>query len=143
MASELQGAAALTRRLRELGELEKGKPLREAVRDGIKPAYNVARSRAPEGSVLHKTYKGRLVAPGFLRRSVKMVVRQSKDKKAAFAFLGVAREAFYGTLFVELGTSKMAARPWLIPAFESMTSQALEAIRSRLAKAVAKAAKTR
>lgn len=43
--------------------------------------------------------------------------------------------AYYGK-FLEFGTSKMAARPWLRPAFDQNTAAAIEAMRLRLGKAV-------
>lgn len=44
--------------------------------------------------------------------------------------------AFYGK-FVEFGTSKMAPRPFLRPAFLAKTNQAIEAIRQALAESIA------
>jgi HK97 gp10 family phage protein len=48
--------------------------------------------------------------------------------------------AFYGR-FLEFGTSKMAARPFLRPAFENNTQTAIDAVKARLAKAVELAAR--
>lgn len=43
--------------------------------------------------------------------------------------------AFYGR-FLEYGTSRMSARPWLRPAFDQSVTQAIEAMRARLGQAV-------
>lgn len=143
MASALEGVAELTRKLDALGKLEEGKALRAAVRAGIKPATERAKAMAPVGEVAHKTYKGRLVAPGFLRRSIRSVTKLSKDKQKATALLGVRAEAFYGVQFVELGTSRMPASPWLRPAFEATQTEQQKALAASLKKSVEKAAKTK
>jgi HK97 gp10 family phage protein len=139
MASNLAGLRDLTRRLRALGRLEDGKAIRAAVREAIKPALKRAKQTVPVGSYAHKTYRGRLVGPGFLKRSIRVETVLSRDKQSASALLGVRREAFYGLQFVELGTSKMPAQPWLIPAFEGTISDAEQALATSLSKAVDKA----
>jgi HK97 gp10 family phage protein len=42
--------------------------------------------------------------------------------------------------FLEFGTSKLAARPFLRPAFDTMKEKAVEAIRDKLAQSIARAA---
>lgn len=143
MASGLDGVEVLTRQLRALGKLEDGKALRSAVREAIKPAQQMARAMAPVGQYPHFTYKGRLVAPGFTKRSVRVEVSVSRDKQAAFADLGVRKEAFYALQFVELGTSRFPAHPWLVPAFEATQTKQEQGIAKGLSKAVDKAAQTR
>lgn len=136
----LEGVAGLMMQLEELGKLEDGKALRAAVRAGIKPATNRAKAMIPQGIDAHRTYKGRLVSPGFAKRSIRAVTSVSKDKQKASAALGVRSEAFYAVQFVELGTSKMAARPWLRPAFSSTVQQQQEAMAESLRKSILKAA---
>lgn len=97
------------------------KEIGKILRAGVSGAMNDVKKRAaqliPVGSVAHRTYKGRLVAPGFAKRSLKVVTRVDKSGFKASAVLGVRTEAFYAIQFVELGTSKMPARPWLRTAF--------------------------
>lgn len=145
MASELRGVAELTRQLKELGRLEDGRAVRAAVAAGIKPALARARATAPMRSEpgLKKTYKGRLVAPGFLRRSVKTAVKLHRGKQRAIAMLGVRREAFYGLSFLELGTSRLSKRPWLVPAFETTQSEQLKALAASLRKTIDRIARKR
>lgn len=143
MANRLEGVAELTRKLDSLKKLDDGKALRAAVRAGIKPAADRAKATAPVGTEAHRTYKGRLVAPGFTRRSVRSVTKMSRDKQKATALLGVRAEAFYSLQFIELGTSKFPKRPWLRPAFEATQAAQETALAASLRKSVEKAAKTR
>lgn len=110
----LQGAAELTRKLAELGALDK-KAMRSVVRAGMQPALVKARQTAPVGTRIHKSYKGNILQPGYLKKHLKIAT--TIDQGRATALLGPNKEAFYGTTFVEIGTSKMAAFPWLRPAF--------------------------
>lgn len=137
----LEGVGELTRQLQNLGSLDDGKALRTAVRAGMKPAYDKAKQLIPIGEVAHRTYKGRLVAPGFAQRSLKVVATLSKDRQKASAILGVSAEAFYAIQFVELGTSKMAAQPWFRPAFYGTREEQQSALADSLRKAVEKAVK--
>lgn len=139
----LKGVAQLTRQLDALGKLDDGKALRAAVNAGIKPAKEVAKGLIPEGVDAHRTYKGRVVAPGFARRSIATKTKLSRDKQKATAMLGVAPEAFYAVQFVELGTSKMPAQPWLRPAFEATTKEQQQEVAFSLKKSIDKASKTK
>lgn len=141
MASRLEGVDVLMRRLEALKRLDDGRAIRAAVTAGIKPARERAKGLIPVGVDAHRTYKGRLVAPGFAQRSIGTRTRLSKDKQKATASLGVAREAFYAVNFVEIGTAKMPARPWLRPALESTQSQAEGAIADSLRRTVKRASK--
>lgn len=127
MAAELLGVRELSRKLDSLARNVRGPVLRKAATAATKPVLDAARGLIPVNKVeeLHRTYKGRLVAPGFAKRSIAAKVTLSQDGRAVFASMGVKREAFYAVSFVELGTSKMAAQPWLRPAFEKTQSQAL------------------
>jgi HK97 gp10 family phage protein len=140
----VEGVAELTRQLQALGKLEDGKAIRASVRAAMKPALDRARQLIPKGTdKLHRTYKGRLVAPGFASRSVRMITTVSRDKQQAAAVLGVRREAFYAVQFVELGTSKQPARPWLRPAFKSTRDQQLAAMQKSLQGSINRARRQR
>ena len=127
--TEIEGLALLQAKIAELGNGQ------GTVRDLLPPLRKVgnvvknrAKASAPSGTESHKTYKGRVVAPGFLKASVRMRSGISKDKQSAYALIGVAPEAFYGLQFIELGTSMYPARPWLTPSLEASKDPAIQAI---------------
>lgn len=139
----VEGIAELTRQLEELGEAVKGKALRAAVRGGGNVVKKAAQARIPVGEKMHKTYKGRVVAPGFSKRSVKIVTRLDRTGEKASAAIGVKAEAFYAVIFTELGTSQVPARPWLRPAMASTQNEQMDALRKALKRAVERAIKKR
>lgn len=122
MVKYVEGTKELTEKLRELASpKEQAATLRAAVREPMKNVMqqavaNISRF-SPGKRPLHRTYKGRLVSAGFAMRSVRMIVKLSKDKQMAQSILGVRAEAFYALQFFELGTAKIAKQPWLMPAF--------------------------
>lgn len=136
MANPLDGVSKLTAKLRALGALEDGNVVRRAVRAGIKPIVQRAKSLIPVGTQSHKTYKGRVVSPGFARKSITSAVSLQAGRTIARGVVGTKKEAFYADQFVELGTRKMAAEPWLVPAFEQTLTQQQEAIKVSLAQDV-------
>jgi HK97 gp10 family phage protein len=139
----LEGVAALTRQLDELGKAVKGKALRGAVRTAANVVKKAAQARVPVGTEMHKTYKGRLVAPGFAQRSVRVVTKLDRTGEKASAAIGVRREAFYAVQFLELGTSKLPARPWLRPAMSSTQVEQQRAIGKALKRAIEREARKR
>lgn len=134
--AELAGAKEATAALNELGAKLAAKNLKGAVRRAIEEAEHKARARIPQGTVAHKTYRGRLVSPGFALST--LGVRTFLDKKtgAAVAILGVGAEAFYAVQFIEFGTSRMPAQPWLRPSFEESESKMLSDLAEELKKRV-------
>lgn len=122
--SRIEGTAELTKKLKALASpKEQANALRSSVRTPMnavkKKAQVNIRKISPGKRALHRTYKGRLVSAGFALRNIRMIVKMSKDKQQASALLGVRKEAYYALQYFELGTSKIAAMPWLTPAFES------------------------
>lgn len=138
MSDNLQGTADLDRKLGLLKESMRGNILRSAVRAGIKPAKLRAVSLIPKGGVPHRTYKGRLVGPGFASRNIRVITTVSADRNKASAIMGVRREAFYATQFVETrkGKSKDKGRPWLEPAMRQTQSEQLAALSAQLKKRI-------
>lgn len=143
MASELMGTSVLSRKLAKLQAGPRGRALRSVVRAGMKPAQDLWKSTIPVGKEAHKTYKGRLVAPGFGRRSIRVVTKLSKDKHQASAALGVRSEAFYHTWFIEQqrGFTKGRLPSTLVKAFEDTQSRQLTEVAEKLKKIIQDAAR--
>lgn len=140
--SYLIGVAEASKKLTAMGAAFSVPILRSAVRAGIQPAKKYAEQTIPVGKEAHRTYKGRLVAPGFSKRSIRVVTKASQDKRVVSAALGVRREAFYAVLFTEIGTSKIPARPWLRPAMKNTQSEQEAAMAAKLLDRINKVAKS-
>lgn len=144
MAGEVrvEGLKELSAKLRALGETVAARNLRGAARDAMQPVERAAVATVPVGDRIHQTYKGRTVTPGFLQRSIRRKAFAKRGaKNEVRAVVGVAREAFYGLAFVERGTSKMPAQPWLVPSFESAQGQVLDKFRKSLKARIERAAR--
>lgn len=140
--SRLEGVGDLTAKLNELGVKLAAKELRGVARDALELAEHRARARMPQGSEPHKTYTGRLVSPGYALSTLHIETRLNKRSGAAEAILGVAGEAFYATAFVELGTSRTPAQPWLRPSFEEAEDPMLKQIGKSLFERIEKTRKS-
>ena len=142
MAAEpIQGFAELQKKLAAMGQAAGTKALRDATLQATLPAMQAIRARVPVGTRAHFTYKGRYVSAGFLQSSIKRKSFILKDKSGAVAVIGMAAEAFYGG-FIELGTSKMARRPFLEPGFRSAQPAMIARLRERLGRAIDRAAQS-
>jgi hypothetical protein len=128
LASQLEGVKELTASLNELGVKMAAKQLRGTVQSALEPAEHLARARMPQGTEPHKTYKGRLVSPGYAISTLHIETKIDKRTGSAVAMLGVGREAFYEVQFQELGTRFHAAQPWLVPSFVESQDAMLSAI---------------
>ena len=150
MASEIRGFRELNRKLNRMAEAPRGKLLRRAVMQGTLPALRAAQSAAPVGTPPYesgdpypvRTYKGNLRAPGFLKRNIARKSVLSSDKRAVRVMIGPRPEAFYGTQFIELGTTRSAKQPWLEPAFRSSLPAVNARLKARLKALLDKAAAT-
>lgn len=140
MASQLEGVADLTAKLNELGAKFAARQLKGVVEQALSIALHKARATIPIGIEAHKTYRGRIVSPGYALSTLHIETKLDKKRGAIVGLLGVGREAFYAVQFVELGTARVPARPWLRPAFENSDSQMLEEIASELRERVGKIA---
>lgn len=141
---KVDGVAALQAKLREMvSDDVVDKTLRSSMREAMKEALATAQGTVPEGLQAHRTYKGRLVAPGFLRRSLRIVARKPRPGKNISVQLGVVSEAYYGLAFVERGVPSrgIPARPWLVPAFERSVSQMTLVMTKALEKRIKRIAK--
>lgn len=144
MASGLEGVAELSRQLSGLGAAFSVPILRAAVRAGIKPAQNRWVATMWKGNTAHRTYKGRLVAPGFSSRNTRIVTKADPGGTVVSAALGVRKEAFYAIQFIEreLGRSKHVAQPSLRAAMASTKSEQEAALAAKLKQRIEKVARS-
>jgi HK97 gp10 family phage protein len=141
--AKLLGSAELKRKFDELGKLGQAKVLRQSMRAAMKPVLTEAIARAPVGTVPHRTFKGRLVAPGFAQRSIKLVVARSKRTGNYRAVIGVAREAFYAVQFPEFGnlSQGLPPKPWLSVAMRNNSDRVVELYADDMRKRILKIAR--
>lgn len=121
--SSVEGVPELLRKFDQLKAETRQKALRTPIRRAANLVAEEAAGRIPVGSRLHRTYRGALVAPGYARRSIKVVTYLNRRTGGAGAMIGVSAQAFYAVQFVELerGKSTARGRPWLRPAFDDTT----------------------
>lgn len=134
---KIEGVAELNKKLAELSDKMAAKAIRSSVSQATTPALQKMKAAVPVGSKGHKTYKGRLVAPGFLKRSIKRKSYIDKQTGAAGSVVGVSAEAFYGVQFLDRGTKFISARRWFASSFESTSQTMLEKFKIALAKKIA------
>lgn len=117
---EITGLKELADKLRSMGEDLTRTALKAGVRDAAKIVRDDARVRNPDDTM--ETEKAIYA---------KFVKSESNNFQQTFA-VGVNKKAFYWR-FVEFGTAKMAARPFLRPAFEANKGRLVAAIKNRIA----------
>lgn len=148
----IEGLAELARALKELPQRIARNDLQAATMAGAAVIREDARIKAPvytgpvaEGHPPPGTLRKAIIAKGIgelstpTSRVVYVLVRHGK----AFQHVGkkgINRDAFYWR-FVEFGTRKMSARPFMRPAFEAKKLEAIEAIKTKLAERIAAHAK--
>ena len=153
-ASQTEGFEELDKLFKELGSAASGKALRQSVGVAVTPVVKEARARAPQGDVAHRTYKGRLVAPGFLSRNIGKSTFLSKSKNFASASVAPRGEAWYGKLFssslprpfkTKNGTRDFPEDDFLAEAFDAKKDEMIrrfyDALGKRLDKALRKSRK--
>lgn len=130
--SRLEGVPELTAALNGFGVKVTARELRGTAKSALEIAEHRARANMPQGTEPHKTYRGRLVSPGYALSTLHIETKLDKRTGSAVASLGVGREAFYAVQFVELGTAHSPAQPWLRPAFTESEDEMLKAIATQL-----------
>ena len=108
--------------------------LRPAAQAGIQVYYDEVKRRVPVSEKVHYTKgKKQAYAPGNLRDAIYQAYadKDSSDRKAVYRVSWNKKKAFYGH-FVEHGTSKMAAQPFLRPGYDAARNAALQAARAKL-----------
>lgn len=141
ITTRVEGLAELRKALLELPrELHKG-ALRSAVSASAKVVQDqaVVNAREDSGTLRRAIYRTRSKeASSSVQEAFIVGVRQGKkfqSKRLRSGGLTANRDAFYWR-FLEFGTVKMAAKPFLRPAFDETRQKAVEAMRVRLAAAI-------
>ncbi len=143
MPKQLHGFDELERKFRALpGKVQK-KALRNAATLAVNPLLQAAKAAAPVSTrgYLVKSYKGKLLAPGYASRSVRKKVKLYQGGRFAKAMIGVLPEAYYALQFVERGTSYQERKPWLEPAYRRTQGEVLSRFQQFMRKRVEESAK--
>jgi len=124
----VENPQGLTDALRALDNVASESVLRQAAVAGARVIFAEVKVRVPVGSQTWETAKQKRY-PGFLRDSLLVAYdkEESVEGKLASYIVTWSKEAFYGR-FLEYGTSKMAARPFLRPAYEAKKQAAAAAV---------------
>jgi HK97 gp10 family phage protein len=152
---KVEGLAELAKALKALPPEIAGKnggPLRKAIGRAAVVIRDDARRRAPvdtgnlrDNIIAVRNRKSPQGTEGYfieVRRERRKYVntRANRRKRRVGKTYEILGEAYYG-MFIELGTVKMPAQPFLRPAFESKKVEAVETFRVEFAKAIDAAAK--
>ena len=115
------------------------KAVRPAAQAGAQVFYEELLARVPV-SKKARMYKGRIIQPGTLYRSIYQAYMDqvSGRANASYRISWNKRKAPHGRL-VEFGTSRMAAKPFLRPSYDSGRVRAIKAVRERMYADVKKA----
>lgn len=140
MAASIKGMAELRRSLRELKVSAQGSAMRNAASFAVTPVAKRTAATVPQGTVQHKTYKGRTVAPGFASRQVRKQVVVSRDKMTVYAMVGFSREAFYTMYFSPYSKRDQTKDDFQEAALRDQQDLVVNRFASQLAKAIRKAA---
>jgi len=155
MATELAGVQELNIKLSKLERSVGIKTLRSAVFKSTTPVVRAMKSKIPVGSRAHRTYRKRLVAPGFSKRSIKRLTGKKYINQGKLSIaIGVKAEAFYAINFIDQGPHKVTKRgrrpvksytinqhPWFQSTFLANKNLMLRTFRSELQIAIEKAAR--
>lgn len=139
----LSGFKELAAALRELGPRVAKNSLRRAVSAGATVVKNDARARAPKDTgemakdILVKRERD---TKGEMSAKYSVFVLTGKKSRLKGKGRNVARDSWYWRL-VEFGTSKMAAQPFMRPAYDGKKEEAVKVIGEKLDEGIQKAAR--
>lgn len=114
--------------LRGLDNVASESVLRQAAIAGARVIFDEVKLRAPVGDTTYER-KGSPHIPGTLKNSIIIAYDKevSLEGKIASYIVTWSKDAFYGR-FLEYGTSKMAAQPFLRPSHDAKKQTAADAV---------------
>lgn len=119
---------ALTAAIDALEQVASESVLRQATVAGARVIFEEVKLRAPVGDATWESKSGKQKRyPGFLKDNILLAYDKERSAEGLRATYLVtwSKDAFYGR-FLEYGTSKMAARPFLRPAYDAVKDAAAE-----------------
>lgn len=124
----VENEAALKAALNDLDEIASESVLRQAAVAGAREIHAEVKLRAPVDKGIYEGKQSKRPF-GFLREHIIIAYDEETSIPGRLASYIVtwSKEAFYGR-FLEYGTSKMAARPFLRPGFEAKRKAAAAAV---------------
>jgi HK97 gp10 family phage protein len=144
---QITGLSELEKNLEQFSDRLAKNILAGAIRAGAVVIQQEARARAPQSEKQHYRYKNGkaigVVIPGNLKKNIKvrLAPRSSRERPITY-WVYVGKKSFYW-IFSEFGTSKMSAKPFLRPAFDSKKQEALDRIKEYLSARIDKEASKR
>jgi len=125
----IENPDALTAAIDALSQVASESVLRQATVAGARVIFEEVKLRAPVGVASWESRNGKQKRyPGFLRDNI--LIAYDKERSAeglrATYLVTWSKDAFYGR-FVEYGTSKMGAQPFLRPGYDAMKDAAARA----------------
>lgn len=139
---KVEGFKELAEALRELPERVAKNTLRRAVSSGAAIIRNEARVLAPvDTGEMRKDIqiKRERDTKGIFSASYSVFVRSGKKSRLSGRARNIQKDSFYWR-FVEFGTAKMNAHPFMRPAFQHKKDQALNQIKETLDAGIQKTA---
>lgn len=150
---EVQGLKELEQALLEIGQAASAKALFPALMSAGLPIQKEAKKLAPKATEPYYRYKKKRnsnntdeesgsqkiqVQPGGLRKSIaRKRLKESVLGNGANIAISWRGSGFYGR-FIEFGTSKYPAKPFLRPAFDAKKEEALTIFKQKLAENIEK-----
>jgi HK97 gp10 family phage protein len=143
----IAGLSDLEKKLEDFSDRVARNILSGAIRAGAVVIQDEAKRIAPVAKEKHYQWKNGkkrvVVIPGNTRKNIKVRRAPAKSKTQPVEYwCYVGQKAWYWK-FLEFGTAKMAARPFMRPAFEAKKKEALDRIKEYLAARIEKEAAKR
>ena len=133
------GEAAFGKNLKSATNFAMTPVLKKAIANGTFDGHDYANT----GHSLKYGGHGIRVFPGYGRTQIKKKSYLSRDKNLAETYVGVTKRAFYLVAWIERGSPKHAAQPFLKPAFLSSKRVMTQRLGDKLSKNIEKEIKRR